>query len=197
MTTGTTAIDIPLSPRLLHAGSLNRRASSVAQQHRSIAGEVDNYSVGQRSASVEDASGDRDVPSLSTLLTFQREGGGDGQERSVPINDMGVGGGSGSASGSGSGSGRGGHLPLPLHRGGLPSSFGGSRGARNLLRGARPGSFSSGTGPGTGGRYAGSVEGADEEPLLFAMSELERDSRRSLEEGNTGEKPRGVQKKGW
>jgi autophagy-related protein 13 len=51
------------------------------------------------------------------------------------------------------------------------------------------------------------VEGADEEPLLFAMSELERDSRRSLEEGsrqNQGQgeqgdkfEPRGVLRKGW
>lgn len=76
------------------------------------------------------------------------------------------------------------------------------------VRGARPGSFSSAPG---GGRYAGSVEGPDEEPLLFAMSELERDSRRSLEEGrgngggvnggSGGEDkaygPRGVLRKGW
>lgn len=74
----------------------------------------------------------------------------------------------------------------------------------------RPGSFRSAA-TAAAGRvtgYAASVEGADEEPLLFAMSELERESRRSLEEGprsgqgqrqEGGEKfePRGVLRKGW
>ncbi|KAK4133641.1 hypothetical protein BT67DRAFT_450072 [Trichocladium antarcticum] len=165
-TTGTTAIDIPLSPRPLRAGG-GRRASSVAQQHRAVAAEAGGYA--QRSASVEDASGDRAVPSLSTLLAFRR------REGSVPQQQH-----------------------QQHHRGGGGGSSSSSTGARQLLRGPRPGSFSSGStgaGAGAGPRYAGSVEGPDEEPLLFAMSELERDSRRSLEEG--GEKPRGVQRKGW
>jgi autophagy-related protein 13 len=37
-----------------------------------------------------------------------------------------------------------------------------------------------------GGKYAGSVEGTDEEPLLFPMSEFERELRRSLEEERRG-----------
>ncbi|KAH6842774.1 autophagy-related protein 13-domain-containing protein [Chaetomium sp. MPI-CAGE-AT-0009] len=74
--------------------------------------------------------------------------------------------------------------------------------------GGRLGSFSSAASTGGAGlRYAGSVEGADEEPLLFAMSELERDSRRSLDDAGSGQggaggggkydPPRGIQRKGW
>ena len=200
-TTGTTAIDIPLSPRLLlHAGA-NRHASSVAHQHRSIAAEVDPY---QRSASLEGVSvsagnaadgASADVPSLSSLLAYQREA------RSLPHADGEEGGPAGSTGSGGLFRGSGG--------GGRGSAMSG-RGMRFAAgRGPRPGSFSSGVGTGRG--LAGS-EGVDDEPLLmFAMSELERDSRRSLEEGRpsplgsgSGQQggggkfePRGIQNKGW
>ncbi|KAL2019381.1 hypothetical protein VTK56DRAFT_9672 [Thermocarpiscus australiensis] len=214
--TGTTAIDIPLSPRLLHAGSTSRRASSVAQQHRSLAGEVDPY-VGQRSASVEAASDDREAPSLSALLAYQRGAGSGSVEggRGSPRPESAAGPAGGAERGGG-GQGGGGDGREAGSRGGLGGeqrsrSTGGAgtgtgvgiAGVRYPVRGPRPGSFSSGIGA---GRSAGSVEGADDEPLLFAMSELERDSRRSLEEGpqgsrsGNGEKgdgPRGVLRKGW
>lgn len=242
-TGATAAIDIPLSPRLLHHGNgADRRASSVAQQHRSLAGEVDAY-VGQRSASVEAASKDREVPTLSTLLAYRHGGGGAGSaggttgaggagsigrgqgssrlgeaSSSSPAAEgggngsggqQGVGSADGSTAAAANSGGRAG--PAGADRPSYRSSFAGSstRGALYAaVRGARLGSFSSATG---GGRYAGSVEGPDEEPLLFAMSELERDSRRSLEEGrgngggvnggSGGEDkaygPRGVLRKGW
>ncbi|GAB1315998.1 autophagy protein 13 [Madurella fahalii] len=125
-------------------------------------------------------------------------GGGGGGERK----GAGVGAGSGAgngehrgATGSGAVVGRGlgpgisGRHPIPNSR-----TSSGSH---------RPGSFGSAAAGRTGG-YAGSMEGADEEPLLFAMSELERDSRRSLEEGSRSGpeqdgkyEPRGVLRKGW
>ncbi|KAK4126871.1 hypothetical protein N657DRAFT_588592 [Parathielavia appendiculata] len=241
--TTATAIDIPLSPRLLlHGSGPNRRASSVAhqhQQHHVVAGEaVDVY---QRSASVEGVSADgREVPSLSSLLAYQREGGlggragsntstapseggvRDGRGRGDDIigggsrvvgrggggsgSGMGLVGGRGSVGGGGGSSSRG----LGVGRYASPSV---SASASASGKGGRPGSFSSVT-TGRGARYAGSVEGADEEPLVFAMSELERESRRSLDEGGqqpggsgsgqggTGAgggkfEPRGIQRKGW
>jgi autophagy-related protein 13 len=71
------------------------------------------------------------------------------------------------------------------------------------------GSFSGG---GTGRFYRGGEDGADDEPLVFAMSELERDSRRSLEDqagrgagsgsaSGSGTRPgfehKGTSKRGW
>lgn len=227
-------IPLPLSPRLLHAGggsAANRRASSV---HHSLAGEVDDSYLQQqqqppRSASVEAAASadDRDVPTLSTLLAYQQhqmdsdlkmargsgrspravepaigagveggvdDNGDDGGERQgggvgVGSGDQRGGAGPGAAVGRGLGAGISGRYPVPNSRASSGSH--------------RPGSFGS-VPAGRAGGYAGSVEGADEEPLLFAMSELERDSRRSLEEGprlGPGQdgkyEPRGVLKKGW
>ncbi|KAH6617806.1 autophagy-related protein 13-domain-containing protein [Chaetomium sp. MPI-SDFR-AT-0129] len=275
-TTGTTAIDIPLSPRLLHHGHPHsaaaiRRPNSVAQTqqqqqsqsqqqpqqqqqpHRSLASEVERVPYlqrhHQRSASVEPsaaADDTADLPTLSTLLGYQRE---DGSRRDVgnannngssntsggggiPIiaggidSDtdsgarvsverrgppsagpglglgMGLGMGStsvglrrpslGSSGGSGSGSvggaalRAGGGIYRPASASGIASSGGG--GGANLSGATLSGGVGSGRGRGSGSggrRYAGSVDGAaDEEPLLFAMSELEREStRRGSDEG--------------
>ncbi|KAK4238464.1 putative autophagy protein [Achaetomium macrosporum] len=224
-TGATAAIDIPLSPRLLqHHSSANRRANSVAhpQHHRSIAGDLVGDSYHQRSASVEDASGsgntgnNREMPTLSTLLAYrhgshphQQGGGVEGTED--PASTAAVEGAEANAGAEpgDSGSSRPGGGGGPRSTGSFTSSFTRGSGTRYhhrpvpaaAARGARAGSFSS---LGTGRGYAGSVEGADEEPLLFAMSELERDSRRSLEEGQgsaaSGDKyepPRGILRKGW
>ncbi|KAL2149310.1 hypothetical protein VTH82DRAFT_8658 [Thermothelomyces myriococcoides] len=201
--TGTTAIDIPLSPRFhphgtSHAIADIRRPNSAAhphhqhhrlhqQGHRTLAGEVD--AAYQRSASSEgvpSASHDREAPSLSTLLAYQREipamaraevtAGGGGEQR--------AGAGAGTVDGTTRPATAGGERRPPLLGGSSPTRYrpasaaGSEGGEGGGYRGlARPGSF-----PG-GGRYAmGSMEGADEEPLLFAMSELEKDSRRSLDE---------------
>ncbi|KAL2139369.1 hypothetical protein VTI28DRAFT_5285 [Corynascus sepedonium] len=249
--TGTTAIDIPLSPRLHHHSNSHvtaaiRRPSSAAhplqrqqqlppcqQGHRSLAGEVD--AAYQRSASVEGAlpaSDGREVPTLSTLLAYQREipatttaaslapsagasktkeqragddagAGNGGDARSVTAAVVGGGSGGGSDGSSGIGVGTPGRY-RPSSRAaarlGVPFPSIGGEGSSGLGAG------------GPAAKYVGSVEGADEEPLLFAMSELERDSRRSLDEagqqqGGEGsedgsgagryEPPRGVLRKGW
>ncbi|KAK4172501.1 autophagy-related protein 13-domain-containing protein [Triangularia setosa] len=174
---GTGAIDIPLSPRLYHVGNLNRRSSSVVQQHRSLAEDVDSYP-GQRSASVEaGASGDKDVPTLSTLLAYQH--GGPGGETSVAAES--------SSTGNKDGSESLGDVPPPA----IASPFSG-RGVRYPVRANRPSSFSS-------ARLGTSVDGPTEEPLLFDMSEL-GPGRRSLEDGSNNEREpglRGVLRKGW
>lgn len=215
------AIDIPLSPRLLHAGSANRRASSVAQQHRSLAAGAgaetgeDDSDIAQRSLSVGADGGE--APSLSTLLAFQRRNSSDGNE------------------GSSAGSGMAGlqqlqpaadirasaelrqatedqptNSPARLmttsrtpyrsrysYHGTTTSSATQGRGSGigSGTRGTPPqssrGSFTGmryiGTLAGRGGMGVGQGEdGADDEPLLFAMSELERPSRRSLEDPRGG-----------
>ncbi|KAK1759761.1 autophagy-related protein 13 [Echria macrotheca] len=205
---GATAIDIPLSPRLLHTADTNRRASSVAQQRRSAA--EDDSDMAQRSISL--GADDRDAPTLSTLLAFQRnsEANSDGSLGLQPAADI-------RSSGLGSES---------VERdekdstSASPSLISGApyRGARYVGRN-RPtpphssrGSFSGGRFAGMPGRPGGSgEEGADDEPLLFAMSELERPSRRSIEEGRGGGsaggsaagsdrgtfEPRGLSRRGW
>lgn len=214
------AIDIPLSPRLLHAGSANRRASSVAQQHRSLAAGAgagtgeDDSDIAQRSLSVGADGGE--APSLSTLLAFQRRNSGDGNE------------------GNSGGSGMAGMQLQPAadirasaelrqanedqptnsparlmttsrtpyrsrysYHGTTTSSTTQGRGSGigSGTRGTPPqssrGSFTGmrymGTLAGRGGMGVGQGEdGADDEPLLFAMSELERPSRRSLEDPRGG-----------
>ncbi|KAK3316434.1 autophagy-related protein 13-domain-containing protein [Apodospora peruviana] len=236
---GTTAIDIPLSPRLLHAGggapgggggNNNRRASSVAQPFRSSGSvgdedplglqEEDTILAGQRSISL--GADDRgEAPTLSTLLAFSRQneqqvssGGGttaapggaasptrggndDDLEEQMPSAAAGRGSVSdratrgygntrsryqsltarGNSSGNAS-------RPQPSssnNRG----SFSGQRYGGNLLLGRGIGAGGHGAGGGGGGGGGGqqaAEDGADDEPLLFAMSELERPSRRSLEE---------------
>ncbi|VBB79876.1 Putative autophagy-related protein 13 [Podospora comata] len=170
---GTGAIDIPLSPRLYHVGNANRRSSSVVQQHRSLAADVDSYP-GQRSASVE-AGADKDVPTLSTLLAYQ--GGAGGQSSTAA---------EGSSAGNKDGSESLGDVPPAA----IASPFGG-RGVRYPVRTNRPNSFSS-------ARLGTSVDGPTEEPLLFELSEL-GPGRRSLEDGSNEREPglRGVLRKGW
>jgi autophagy-related protein 13 len=190
---GTTAIDIPLSPRLLQTvGGTNRRASSVAHQKRSatVAAQVpdddDVDILGQRSISL--GAEDREAPTLSTLLgkcSPKRDTGGDNPSSS------GVGHSGGKQlssdlrpSSSSTGLSQGKTREQVEPKSDCPGShlLSGSYRTRYSTRGSgaiRPsssrGSFSGGTGP----RYG---DGVDDEPLVFAMSELERDSRRSLEE---------------
>ncbi|KAL2127435.1 hypothetical protein VTI74DRAFT_9627 [Chaetomium olivicolor] len=213
-TTKTTAIDIPLSPRLLHHphphsnqhSSATRRSSSVAhphQQQRSIASEVCSYQNQQqqpppRSASLEGvgvggsgsgSTGSRDVPTLSTLLAYQREGGDITRpDRPWPRQRAGSGVTGGETEvGQQQGAAQAAARPGLVGGGGSGGGF--TAGVRYPLHQLRGGMAAAGGIAGGGNRYAGSAEGADDsEPLLFAMSELERDSRRSLEEngGSTG-----------
>ncbi|KAK3899750.1 putative autophagy protein [Staphylotrichum tortipilum] len=223
--TGTTAIDIPLSPRLLHHGGV---ATHQAAQQRSIAGQV------------AAASGSGEGPGGSVSVGGSEDGRGVlGYQRGTRLHRRTESSSAPSVEADGLERGEGEEVGgaglLFRGSGSRGSGSASARGMRYLtsgLRGGtRPGSFSGTTaattappGVGTGGRYAGSVEGADEEPLLFAMSELERDSRRSLEEGrgrggqglvlplrrggqeqdgvegvegDEGYETRGIQRKGW
>jgi autophagy-related protein 13 len=187
----TTAIDIPLSPRPYpHA----RRSSSVAHQPRILADD-DDADV-QRSLSL--GAEDREVPSLSVLL---RRGAAEANEstdsptlqppadiRATVSGDM-----EGQASSSVE------HDARPP--GGLFSGLSGSpygrRYGSSAGRGMTPPHSGSGSLVGSYGRYGrgnsrggaasglggGSTEETEDEPLLFDMSEINRDqSRRSLEE---------------
>ena len=186
---GTGAIDIPTSPRVLHA--TYRRSSSVAQQHRPLAFDEDITDIlpfGLRSASLG-GNEEREPLSLSTLLAMQEEASA-GLVPNHPANTTtgGVGMSRQRSSSShdernydGSTAGRGAYRPR-IGRGsgrGSSTSLGGDKGT---------GSGSSDT---RGGRYSyprTSANFEDEEPLLFAMSELgiAQQGRRSLEEGGRG-----------
>ena len=199
---GTNAIDIPLSPRLLHTVSSNRRASSVAHQHRASEEDDADADLVQRSISL--GGDDREAPTLSTLLAMQGAAAADdsssppGLQPAANIRSS--------------------DPPSPSvdHR--EPKSSPTSLRLRYAGRG-RPTPPASARGSFSGGRFGAGVarsageEGADDEPLVFAMSELERDSRRSLEEargagaaagsGSAGPsgrppfEPKGTSKRGW
>lgn len=233
---GTIAIDIPLSPRLLQTGgSNNRRASSVAHQNRASTAapplpEDDDADVlGQRSISL--GADGREAPTLSTLLGLQRSptrgnggnkatssGAGGSGAQLQPSADI-----TPSSSSTAMSPDKGRERDREEPKNESPGSHllsttpyrprYSTRGSGGVRPSSSRGSFSGGTGP----RYG---EGADDEPLVFAMSELERDSRRSLEEqqgrgssgsvsGSTratrdrerertaGFEPRGTSRRGW
>ncbi|KAH8158392.1 hypothetical protein CIB48_g9856 [Xylaria polymorpha] len=188
----TTAIDIPLSPRPYpHA----RRSSSVAHQPRVLSDDDDGEA--QRSLSL--GAEDREVPSLSTLLrraTAEADEGADSPAlqppadiRTAELVDI-----EGQASSSAEREVR---PPGGLFSG-LPGSPYGRRYGSSAGRGITPPQSGSGSLVGSYGRYGrgfsrgigaagglggGSTEETEDEPLLFDMSEINRDqSRRSLEE---------------
>lgn len=204
---GTTAIDIPLSPRLLHTTETNRRSSSVAQQRRSASG-GDDSDIVQRSISL--GADEREAPTMSTLLSYQRNSAAnsDGSLGLQPAADIRA---SGPASPNTEQEDKGSGSASPSLLSGTPF-----RGVRYTGR-SRPTPPHSSRGSFSGGRFAGGLarpgggeDGADDEPLLFAMSELERPSRRSIEEGRGGGsagssagperpgfEPRGLSRRGW
>ncbi|KAB5566555.1 autophagy-related protein 13-domain-containing protein [Coniochaeta sp. 2T2.1] len=215
---GTTAIDIPLSPRVLQAVD-RRAASSVAHQHRSSTagprpsrerGDDDDVDVGfgltQRSISL--GADDREAPTMSALRALQRTANATSSS-STAGSPPGAAGSSGAdnlqpaanirptsvrtnsspapdrdAGKSADSNSPGGLLSSTPYRLRYPSTT--SRGGagrssappqQQATSSSSRGSFS---GTGTGRFYR--EDGADDEPLVFAMSELERDSRRSLED---------------
>ena len=191
------AIDIPTSPRSFHPSF--RRSSSVAQQHRAFTYDDENLGdilpFGIRSASLGGAD-EREPLSLSALLAMQEESGaavpilgpannptagvdmnrqrssssqdernydGSGPTRAVPYRPR-------IARGLGRGH-------TPPH--GSSSSLAGDRGTESGGSDQRSGRYSF-------PRSSHNFE--DEEPLLFAMSELgtAQQGRRSLEDGRRG-----------
>ncbi|KXJ89793.1 autophagy-related protein 13-domain-containing protein [Microdochium bolleyi] len=179
---GTTAIDIPISPRpYTHA----RRSSSAAQKHRVLADDDD-----QRSVSL--GTDDREPPSLSALLGRNMASGLD-EEGEVspalqPPADI-IATDSPSAAGSGSASEERETRPPGGLYSGYSSSPYGRRYGSSAGRGVTPPQSGSGSLAGSStGRYGrGYTQEPEEEPLLFDMSEINRDqSRRSIEEGRGG-----------
>ncbi|OLN95978.1 Autophagy-related protein 13 [Colletotrichum chlorophyti] len=208
---GTTAIDIPISPRI---GTHPRRSSSVAQQNRALADDDDGDLAFAANRSISLGAEDREPPTLSMLLGRQteaesssrRDGGGMQPSTEIPSScsaDM-------MRQGSSEGSKPPGGLmavapsssPFGRRRyAGMPSTGG---------RGQTPPQSSRGSFTGSIGRYGrGENDLVDEEPLLFDMSEMDAQSRRSLEEGRGGGnigsgsgsradfEPRGISRRGW
>ncbi|KAI0459141.1 hypothetical protein F5B21DRAFT_340061 [Xylaria acuta] len=188
----TTAIDIPLSPRPYpHA----RRSSSVAHQPRVLSDDDDGEA--QRSLSL--GAEDREVPSLSTLLrraTAEADEGTDSPTLQPPADIRATG--SVDTEGQASSSAEREVRPPGGLFSGLSGSPYGRRYGSSAGRGTTPPQSGSGSLVGSYGRYGrglsrgggaagglggGSTEETEDEPLLFDMSEINRDqSRRSLEE---------------
>lgn len=187
----TTAIDIPLSPRPYpHA----RRSSSVAHQPRVLSDEDDGEAQRSLSLGAEDGEG----PSLRTLLsrgTAEADEVTDSPTLQPPADIRAA----GSVDTEGQASSSAEHEVRPP--GGLFSGLSGSPYSRrygsSIGRGVTPPHSGSGSLVGSSGRYGrgysrgggiagfggGSTEETEDEPLLFDMSEINRDqSRRSLEE---------------
>ncbi|KAI8631344.1 hypothetical protein F5Y19DRAFT_27462 [Xylariaceae sp. FL1651] len=186
----TTAIDIPMSPRPYpHA----RRSSSVAPEPRLLADDDDADA--QRSLSL--GAEDREVPSLSVLLgrATAEADEATGSPALQPPADIRTAD-SGDVEGQASSAEREVRPPGGLFSG-LSGSPYGRRYGNSAGRGITPPHSGSGSLTGSAGRYgrgysrgggasgmgAGSTEEMEDEPLLFDMSEINRDqSRRSLEE---------------
>ncbi|KAI1811926.1 autophagy-related protein 13-domain-containing protein [Poronia punctata] len=194
----TTAIDIPLSPRPYPYA---RRSSSVAPQTRAIVDGDDTEA--RRSLSLGDEDGE--VPSLSTLLRRATAEAGEtvqppSLQPAADIRATGPGEVEGQASSSAEREAR---PPGGLFNG-LSGSPYGRRYGSSAGRGVTPPQSGSGSLVGSYGRYGrgysrggaavgvggGSTEETEDEPLLFDMSEINRDqSRRSLEEPRDNRSP--------
>jgi autophagy-related protein 13 len=204
---GTNAIDIPTSPRTYYPHT--RRSNSVAQQHRAMAADddVNDLPFGiHRSISL--GADDREPPSLSALLGLGQasETAGSSRERilqpAAHIDESPAALGRQSSPEQEEGP----QLPRGLLPGSMNSPYRpriGHMGGRGLTP-PQNSSYSSlvidrGSGSGLsdkpGTRFSfGRPSDADDEPLLFDMSEIGRDHpRKSLEEGrggsNTGTNP--------
>ncbi|KAF4978601.1 hypothetical protein FZEAL_5050 [Fusarium zealandicum] len=205
---GTTAIDIPLSPRLV---TYQRRASSVALQNRSMVDEDDtDLAFAHRSISL--GADDREPPTLSILLGRQmqleeeeatdRESSGlqpaaeiessDPTEMQQGLSEENPPEGLIPAATSSSPFGRRRYMGMISHRQTPPQSSRGSfTGSIN-----RPG--------------RGDDDSVSEEPLVFDLSEMDALGRRSIEEGRGsaqgapgvgsdrgGYESRGASRRGW
>lgn len=208
---GTTAIDIPLSPRL---GSYQRRSSSAAQGPRAAMEEEEpDLAFANRSISL--GADDREPPTLSTLLGRQmqleeestvRESMTTGLQPAAEIETTstssagGLRGSTGETPPDGLLSVAQSSSPAPRRRyAGMVSSRG--RTPPHSSRGSFTGSVSRHTRP--------DDDSVSEEPLVFYLSEMDAQGRRSLEESRSGTggnasssdkgsfEPRGIARRGW
>lgn len=212
---GTIAIDIPLSPRL---GSHQRRSSSVAQQTRAADEEETDLAFANRSVSL--GAEDREPPNLNTLLGRQlqleeestiRESQKDSLQPAPEIR-------SASASAAMLGGSTEETPPAGLISVAQSSSpvqrkrYAGMNAGRGQTPPPHP--TQSARGSYIGGSSSRLVRGDDDsvgdEPLMFTLSEMDAQGRRSIEEGrgsvntgsNTGSEragfePRGTTRRGW
>ncbi|KAG5978143.1 hypothetical protein E4U55_006353 [Claviceps digitariae] len=209
---GTTAIDIPLSPRV---ASYQRRSSSAAQQSRAVLDDDDTDLAFAAHRSISLGANEGDPPTMSMLLgrQMQLEDVTSGRENATnsrlkPAAEI---------------------QPLDastsdvMRRGsnddnfsdGLMSSVVQSGSAFPRRRYAGMGAASRATPPqSTRGSFTGSLsrlgrgddESVGEEPLVFDLSEMDAQGRRSLEDGCGGGnassersafEPRGISRRGW
>lgn len=208
---GTTAIDIPLSPRL---GSYQRRSSSAAQQTRAVVEDEDTELAFAAHRSISLGADDREPPTMSILLGRQMQmedesATGEGITSSLqPAAEIQP------SDASTSDVMQRGSNDDNLPDGLMPSSAqSGSPFPRRRYAGM--GAASKATPPQSSrGSFTGSLsrlgraddESVGEEPLVFDLSEMDAQGRRSLEEGRGGGnastersafEPRGTTRRGW
>jgi autophagy-related protein 13 len=209
---GTTAIDIPLSPRLV---SYQRRSSSAAQQTRTVIEQDDtDLAFGGAHRSISLGADDREPPTMSILLGRQMQmedesASGAGRTSSLqPAAEIQP------SDASTSDVMQRGSNDDNLPDGLIPSSVqSGSPFPRRRYAGM--GAASKATPPQSSrGSFNGSLsrlgraddESVGEEPLVFDLSEMDAQGRRSLEEGRNGGnassersafEPRGTTRRGW
>lgn len=180
---GPSAIDIPLSPRLT---GYQRRSSSVAQRSRAVVEEDADLPFANRSLSL--GADDREPPTMSGLLGRQLANEGEAQQ---PIEDLQPASETQTAESS---------TAIPRVSSDDPPSDGFMSGVPSSSPFGRRrytgmGSRQRQTPPQSGrGSFAGSInrsargddESLSEEPLVFDLSEMDAQGRRSLEEGRGG-----------
>ncbi|RDA90403.1 hypothetical protein CP533_1039 [Ophiocordyceps camponoti-saundersi (nom. inval.)] len=207
---GTTAIDIPLSPRL---GSYQRRSSSVAQQSRAMIDDEDTDLAFAVHRSISLGADDREPPTMSTLLGRQMQ-----LERRSPTHDSLPSGLQPAVEMQPSDSSEG--MPRESADDNPPDGFMPSVQSSSPFPRRRYAGMAAATGRPTPpqssrGSFAGSVsrlgraddESVSDEPLVFDLSEMDAHGRRSLEEtrssganastDRSGFEPRGTTRRGW
>ncbi|KAK3180727.1 autophagy protein 13 [Lecanicillium sp. MT-2017a] len=206
---GTTAIDIPLSPRL---SGYQRRSSSVAQQSRATADEEEtDLAFANRSISL--GADDREPPTMSTLLGRQMHLEEESTVRESPSNSLQPAAEIQSSSASAAGLRSSAEETPPDGLIAQSSSpFPRRRYAgMGVGRGQTPPQSSRGSYIGSSSRLVrGDDESVGDEPLMFTLSEMDAQGRRSLEEGagstgtggnlgseRGGFEARGTSRRGW
>lgn len=206
---GTTAIDIPLSPRL---SGYQRRSSSVAQQSRATADEEEtDLAFANRSISL--GADDREPPTMSTLLGRQMHLEEESTVRESPSNSLQPAAEIQSSSASAAGLRSCAEETPPDGLIAQSSSpFPRRRYAgMGVGRGQTPPQSSRGSYIGSSSRLVrGDDESVGDEPLMFTLSEMDAQGRRSLEEGagstgtggnlgseRGGFEARGTSRRGW
>ncbi|KAK2591667.1 autophagy protein 13 [Conoideocrella luteorostrata] len=208
---GTTAIDIPLSPRI---ESYQRRSSSAAQQSRTVIDDEDTDLAFAAHRSTSLGANDGEPPTMSILLGRQMGLEGGSAERGDMTSGLRPAAEIQASDASASDVMQRGSNDDSLPNGLMPSSVG-SRSAFPRRRYAGMGTASKATPPQSSrGSFTGSLsrlgrgddESVGEEPLVFDLSEMDAQSRRSLEEGREGRntsseqnafEPRGTSRRGW